>query len=164
MGTSRQYQLNIRNPKLIPKADLQQGNVAAAWIVNLPVGVDRPINFPTGGVGPYVEGNDDPPCPFVINENGNPYEAKTDNLGLNYQVGELSSYDAPLLRVLDGWGVIGRSYSVEYNFKEFARVELTDGKRNIGQFWFRISDHIKWYHYLDSAYDRQNSLWKNGII
>ncbi|MGL4401324.1 MAG: hypothetical protein ACRCXD_15775 [Luteolibacter sp.] len=161
---SRQYQLTIRNSGLIPKADLEQGNVAAAWIVNQPVSVDRPISFPMGGASPDVEGNDDPSASFLTDEDRNPYAARTDNPKLNHQIGELSSFDAPSLRVLDGWGAAGRSYAVEYNFNEFARVELTDGKRNSGQFWFRISDHIKWYHYLNSTYDSETSQWKDSTV
>ncbi|MEO7099955.1 MAG: hypothetical protein ABI162_11375 [Luteolibacter sp.] len=43
---SRQYKLTIRNPGSIPKLDLQQGNVAAAWIVNQPMAEDTPVSFP----------------------------------------------------------------------------------------------------------------------
>lgn len=152
---SRQYQLTIRNPD-IPKADLQQGNVAAAWIINQPAAVDTPISFPTSD----VEGNDDP---VLSNgdEDVNPYAVRSDDPRFNHQFGELSSYDAPILRVLDTWGAAGRSYSVEFNFKEFARVELWDGKRTTGQFWFRLSDHIKWHHYLDTTDDGAASQWKN---
>jgi hypothetical protein len=151
---SRQYQLTIRNPGGIPKIDLEQGGVASAWIVNQPSATDTPVPFPSSD----VEGNDDP---LTIDEDANPYQALTDKPKLNHQVGELSSCDAPFARALDMWGTVGRSYSIEYNFKEFARVELSDGKRNTGQFWFRISDHIKWHHYLDSVYDEGSSQWKN---
>ena len=153
---SRQYKLTIRNPDSIAKITLQQGAVPAAWIINQPAIADTPVLFP----GKDFEGNDDPLS--VIDEDVNPYLAHTTNPKLNHGIGELSSYDAPMLRVLDGWGAVGRSYSAEYNFNEFARVELWDGKRAPGQVWFRISDHIMWHHYLDATYDSTTSQWKNA--
>jgi hypothetical protein len=161
---SRQYQLTIRNTGHIPKTALEQGNVPAAWIVNQHVDIDRPISFPTGGDSPDVEGNDDPSASFLTDEDRNPYVARTNNPKLNHQIGEISSSDAPLLRVLNGWGDVGRSYAVEYNFNEFARIELTDGKRDVGQHWFRISDHVKWHHYLSAIYDSETSRWKDSAV
>ena len=155
---SRQYKVTIRNPGGIPKADLQQGNVADAWIANQPVAVDTPVSFPLSD----VEGNDDPLKLDAIDEDVNPYAAYNATPKLNHQFGELSSYDAPLNRVLDVWGAANRAYSVEMNFNEFARVELWDGKRDSGQFWFRISGHIKWHHYLDTTYDSSASEWKDA--
>jgi hypothetical protein len=152
---SRQYQLTIRNSGGIPKVDLEQGGVASAWIKNQPAVADTPVPFPSSD----VEGNDDP---LVSDEDVNPYAMKTNDPKLNHQQGELSSCDAPFLRVLDLWGEAGRSYAVEYNFKEFARVELWDGKRTSGPFWFRISDHVKWHHYLDSIYDNAAVQWKDA--
>ena len=76
----------------------------------------------------------------------------------------MSDNDAPLLRVLDGWGGVDRSYAVKYNFNEFARLELTDGKRDVGQHWFRISDHVKWHHYLNSTYNSETSQWKDSTV
>jgi hypothetical protein len=154
---SRQYKLTLRNPGSISKADFQQGNLAAAWITNQPAAVDTPISFPTKA----EEGNDDPIDGTLVDEEANPYSAFTASPRLTHQIGEISSYDAPLLRAIDLWSAAGRELSIEYNFREFARVELWDGKRNSGQFWFKISDFVNWHHYLDTIYDSSNSSWKN---
>jgi hypothetical protein len=81
-------------------------------------------------------------------------------------VGELTSIDGPKLLVPNIWGVTAQSYSCELNFIEFARVELWDGARQKGRFWFRISDDIGgqnidvlWHHYLNATYDATQRKW-----
>ena len=100
--------------------------------MNQPKAVDTPVAFPDAD----VEGNDDPLNGTKVDEDTNPYRVFTNSPRLNHQIGELSSYDAPLLRVVDAWGAPARNFSLEYNFREFSRVELWDGKRKEGQFWF----------------------------
>jgi len=106
---SRQYKLTIRNPGSIPKADLQAGNVPAAWIANQHTEVDTPVSFPASD----VEGNDDPFSPLYYDEDDDPYKAFTTSPKLNHNIGELSSCDVVVLRVLDAWGAANRTYSVE---------------------------------------------------
>ncbi len=154
---SRQYKLTLHNPGSIPKADFEQVNYPAAWIVNQPAAIDTPISFPAKA----EEGNDDPIDGTQIDEEVNPYAAYNGTLRLNHQIGEISSYDAPSLRAVSFLGAAARTLSIEYNFREFARVELWDGKRNGGQFWFKISDFIDWHHYLDAIYDTSTSSWNN---
>jgi hypothetical protein len=154
---SRQYKVTIRNPGGIPKADLERiHNLPAAWTANQPSAADTPVSYPSSD----VEGNDDPLD--SIDEDTNPSAPFTQIPNLNHQTGELSSCDAPLLQVLDGWGAANRTYAAEINFIEFARLEIWDGERAAGQFWFRISDQIEWHHYLDATFDSVTSKWKNA--
>ncbi|MEI6607875.1 MAG: hypothetical protein WCP35_21445 [Verrucomicrobiota bacterium] len=153
---SRQYKVTIRNPGGIPKADLEWGHhVPAAWTANQPSAADTPVTYPSSD----VEGNDDPlDC---IDEDAEPY-APSQLLNLNHQTGELSSTDAPNTHVQDNWGAANRTYAAEINFIEFARLEIWDGERAAGQFWFRISNQIEWHHYLDATFDSVTSKWKNA--
>ncbi len=153
---TRQAKWTVRNPGGIPKADLMQPGQAAAWFVNQPKAVDSPVNFPTNA----NEGNDDPD---IADEDDDPYNAKSGGAdGLDHQVGELSSVDAPGLSVLNSWGAAGRTFAKEFNFKELTRLELWDGKRTSGRFWFRISDYYDWHHYLETSYDVPTTQWKDA--
>lgn len=155
---SRQMKWTIRNPGGIPKADLTQLGQAAAWSDNQPKAVNSPVSFPTNA----NEGNDDADIK-VADEDSDPYKAKSGGSdGLDHQIGELTSTDAPGLSVLNMWGAAGRTFAKEVNFKEFTRLELWDGNRASGQFWFRISDYYDWHLYLETSYDVPSSEWKNA--
>lgn len=149
---SRQVKVTIRNPDSISKEILAAGGQAAAWNVNQPAAVDTPVPFP----GMDTEGNDDPAA--FGDEDVNPYAAKQGN-DLDHAFGELSSNDAPNLRVLADFHPPGNSYSIELNLHEFARLEIWDQSRTSGKFWFRISDLEKWHHYLDASYDESDGKW-----
>ena len=155
---SRQIQVTLRNPNNIPKADMQQSGVPAAFLVNLPPGDDVPVKFPQSD----IEGNDDAKSPIgAIDENCNPYQVVT-TLGLEHAIGELSTIDGPSLLAFDNWGAAGRSLQIEYDFREFARLELWDGKRATGQFWYRISEQKTWHHHMHVEFDAATSKWKNS--
>lgn len=158
---SRQYKITIRNPgKKISKGDLAVG-IPSAWTKNQPTDVYTPVILPSGKFSD-VEGNDDPPS---IDEDDNPYSAnQTDTL--SHVEGELTSIDGPRLVAPKIWGLTARSYSCEMKFIEFARLELWDGVRQKGRFWFRISDDlsgsntdVQWHHYLDATYDATQLKW-----
>lgn len=155
---SRQSQTTIRNPNSIPKNDLLQGGFSQAWAVNQPKAVDIPVPFPASD----VEGNDDPLAPPGIDEDVNPYRAIHGGSVLNHDIGELSSIDAPAAGIVDWWGATGMTIAVENNFREFARLELWDGSRTGGKFWFRISDHLLWHHYLKSKFNSTSLKWEDN--
>jgi hypothetical protein len=151
--TSRQISISIRNPGLIAKADFVNFT-PAAWSVNQPVALDTPIPFPTDS----VEGNDD------LNdgsEESNPYQASTAN-GLAHAVGEMSTFDAPGWGIVNSVGVNGRTYSAKANFHEFARLEIWDGKRNSGKYWFKISDNVDWHHAFLTTFSNPPPMWNNN--
>jgi len=101
-----------------------------------------------------AEGSDDPPLLFGRDEDDNPYNPLADNSeNLAHLAGELSSCDAPAFGWLDHWGSsAGQTFSQTINFQEFVRLEIWDGKRADGRFWFRISDYTQWHHAM-------NGIW-----
>jgi RNA polymerase sigma factor (sigma-70 family) len=129
-------------------------------MVNQPKAVDSPVMFPKNP----VEGNDDPILtPPRFDETSDPYVAVTD-LGedLNHAVGELTSNDTPALNVYDIFAVQGRTFAKELDFREFMRLELSDGSRTAGRSWFRISDYKDWHHYMKVEYEAGTRSWKNA--
>ncbi len=154
---SRQYKVTVRNPGSISKTDLLV-SIPSEWAKNQPTAVDSPVGFPTD----VVEGNDDSSSEY-IDEDDNPYVANS-TATLSHAEGELTSIDGPRLGVFNSWGATAQSYSCEINFVEFARLELWNGTRANGRFWFRISDETqgKWHHYLDATYDAAQSKWLNN--
>ena len=154
---SRRYKVTIRNPDRISKPSLS--GIPTLWAKNQPKEEDSPVNFPAE----TAEGNDDPTVTQNTDEDDNPY-APSKSPTLAHAVGEVTSIDGPRLGVLNLWAD-GRpiSYSCEINFDEFVRVELWDGKRKNGRFWFRISDttHGLWHHYLNATFEPIDGQWKN---
>jgi hypothetical protein len=146
---SRQYKITIRNPGSI----VYPSDKPVAWYVNQPKAIDVPVDFPAFD----VEGNDDPQ---LINgdEDADPYLARSGS-GLDHVVGELSSVDAPTLSLKTFLNAGGKNYAKELNFREFTRLELWDGKRESGQFWYRISDFQSWHHYLNATFDGATLKW-----
>jgi Bacterial TSP3 repeat len=155
---SRQFKYIIRNPNGISRGNLYSSGLPPAWIVNQPVAFDNPISFPLLD----IEGNDDPLNDPLIDEDANPYQEKHGGSPLNHAIGEITSFDAPGAFAADFYGRAGFIFSQDYNFREFARFELWDGKREGGQFWFRISKQIEWHHYFNTTFDSTNSTWKDG--
>jgi hypothetical protein len=156
---SRQMQWTVRNQQLIPKPELDFPP-GTQWMVNQPKAVDSPVMFPKNP----VEGNDDPILtPPRFDETSDPYVAVT-NLGedLNHAVGELTSNDTPALNVYDIFAVPGRTFAKELDFREFMRLELSDGSRTAGRFWFRISDYKEWHHYMKVEFEAGTRSWKNA--
>jgi hypothetical protein len=74
----------------------------------------------------------------------------------------MTSSDAPQQFVLNSWGVAYREYGMVFNYREFARLELWDGKREAGAFWFRISPHVNWHHALETKFSGVDGVWKNN--
>jgi hypothetical protein len=56
----------------------------------------------------------------------------------------------------------GRTFAVNANFREFARVELWDGTRDKGAFWFRISNYFLWHHYMSVSWNPAFKMWENA--
>jgi hypothetical protein len=153
---SRQMKVVIRNPFGIEQSALK--DAGTSWFGNqptergTPMPYDNPVPWPTD----LAEGNDDP---SGFDEDADPYNPEA-YVDLAHGVGQLSSMDAPLLPVRTGWASPGAyfyTYDVELNFREFCRLEIHDGARTTGKFWFRISDFYKWHHYLRAAWD--GSSW-----
>jgi hypothetical protein len=126
-----------------------------------PANSDMPLKFPTDP----AEGNDDPLIFGVTEEDSNPYAVKNgdDYAGnrLNHVVGQMTSMDGPSQSAYYKWAGTGKLLSKELNFQEFSRLELYDGMRSGGRFWFRISNYVEWHHYLDADYDPVTQNWKN---
>ncbi len=146
---SRQVKITVRNPSLIAKSDLRSSfNGTLFDRQSVPLDV---IPFPTNP----VEGNDDP---YITDEHTNP-EAAHSGGNLDHGIGEISSVDAPGFQVGNSWGGTGTSFDLEANFREFCRLEITDGTRSTGTFWFRISDYTDWHHYLNAI--KTGSVWED---
>lgn len=146
---SRQVKITIRNPNGISEANLRStfnGSMFDGQPQTLKV-----HEFPTDP----AEGNDDP---ADGTEDSYPYEA-SDSPDLEHGQGEMSSLDSPAFQVADSWTGPGGSFDLEANFREFCRLEITDGARSTGTAWFRISDYTTWHHYLNSI--RGTSEWED---
>lgn len=118
---------------------------------------DSPVNFP----GNPAEGNDDPIMSSGADEDDNPYVAVSSG-DLQHGTGELTSIDAPGTYADNNWGDNGYHFGLEYNFREFCRLEITDEKRTTGTFWFRISDYYEWHFYLSTDYDATAHEWHDA--
>jgi len=157
---SRKMKVTILNPTLIPRDILESApNYAPFLWRNQPKSVDPIEIFP----GPDAAGNDDPdltPVGLGKDEDVEAYKKVGGRPDLDHEIGQISSRDAPEMLLNNMWGGLGRSIGIRYEFKEFARVELTNGTRAIGNgtFWFRISDLFSWHHVVsaDWSYDLQN--------
>ncbi len=154
---SRQMSVTLHNPNGIPKAQIQS-LYNAVWANNQPVASDNPVVFPALG----AEGNDDP---TAADEDDNPYALKNGDIAngnsLDHAIGEITSIDAPRYGAFSSWGAAGRTFAVEVNFREFARLEIWDGNRATGTFWYRISDFSDWHHYFNTTFDSTQNFWKN---
>jgi hypothetical protein len=152
---SRQIKVSVRNPNKIVKAALQN-SFPAAFCVNQPTTDDSPVIFPTDP----VEGNDDPLL-SPMDEDANPYQAVTSG-DLQHGIGELTSIDAPKFGAEKDWGATGYHWGAEDNFREFCRLEITDGTRSTGTFWFRISDYFDWHFYFSTDFDDTPHEWRDA--
>ena len=153
---SRQVKVSVRNPNNIGKAALQN-SFPAAFCVNQPTANDSPVTFPTNP----AEGNDDPDLSPDVDEDVNPYQAVPSG-DLQHGVGELTSIDAPRFRAEKSWGVAGYHWGAEDNFREFCRLEITDGARSTGTFWFRISNYADWHFYFSTDFDDTPHEWRDA--
>ncbi len=154
---SRQVKVSVRNPNSIGKAALEN-SFPTAFCVNQPTANDSPVNFPSS-TSP-AEGNDDPDL-SPVDEDTNPYQAVPSG-NLQHGVGELISIDAPRFYAEKAWGAAGYHWGAEDNFREFCRLEITDGERLTGTFWFRISDYFDWHFYLSTDFDGIPREWRDG--
>ena len=151
---TRQMSMSIRNPGLIPKEKLDE-HFTGQWTDGQPKLVHTPVPFPNNP----VEGNDDP---FPEDEDNNPYQA-SNRLGLEHAVGQLTSFDGPGWSVLDSWGTANnQEFTAINNFREFARVQLWDGNRANGNFWFRISNYGFWHHSLKAKFSDPPKDWNDN--
>jgi len=149
-NVSRQIQFTIRNPNGVGT----QGMIPAELYANQPREESISVAFPLSD----VTGNDDPPN---NDEDGNPYGSLLPGSALAHEIGEISSYDAPSLSVPASSSSSSAFFSKEYDFKEFARLEIWDGKRKSGKFWFRISELRSWHHYLRTTFNESTNQWEN---
>lgn len=116
--------------------------------VTASTGVPPAVAFPGGD----AEGNDDAKGDGV-DEANNPYDAYDGSSSLAHGVGEISSVDGPTFgRYITEGSNDGEKYRLEVEFREFARVQLWDGKRSDGDYWFRISDYVAWHHYFRAKF------------
>lgn len=130
----------------------QFSSCSVVWHANQPQNEAIPVPFPEND----VEGNDDS---HGQDEHSNPYEEYDNSDELlplipNHGIGELSRCDMPSFSVTGNW-LQFLSFDDKYEegalFREFARVELWDGERAGGKFWFRISEHKEWHHHMKAA-------------
>lgn len=157
---SRQIKVTIRNPNSISKSALENAEnvkLQAAFCVNQPTANDSPVTFPSNP----VEGNDDPDLSPIMDEDANPYEPVTSG-DLQHAAGELVSVDAPNAYANKSWGGVNYHFGVEYNFREFCRLEITDGARATGTFWFKISDYFEWHYYFSTDFDDNSQEWHDA--
>lgn len=142
---SRQMKVTIRNPHGINNT-LMSSQAGTNWYAN----ANNPSGTPVPWPGDPTAGNDDPES---LDEDDNPYAAKSGG-DLDHAVGQLSSIDGPSLPVYKVWGgLFNITYGAEMNFREFCRLEIHDGARTTGKFWFRISDYKEWHHYMSAQWD-----------
>lgn len=115
-------------------------------------------------------GNDDPKdlaAEGLMSEDHDPYHTRQDPLDnpyhwFNHGVGQVTSFDAPKFFARKSWRANYRLplfFEWKADFVEFARLELWDGARAGGVFWFRISDEIKWHHRLKAFRSGSNADW-----
>ncbi len=146
--TSRQLEVTVVNPNLIPKANFPE----LPEYANQPKVQDVPIPFPND----LVQGNDDPGGAGFLDEDSNPYVAFQDQLrpDLTHQIGQISCSDRPEFKFLNSMGVQGSTLAIVANFKEFARLNLIpEGKdAGDGEGWYRISEHSLWHHVMAATY------------
>ncbi|MBL9114252.1 MAG: hypothetical protein JNJ83_04545 [Verrucomicrobiaceae bacterium] len=154
---SRQMQISITNADSIPKAELKKVWFPSVCIGQPAAGLTRPVSFPALD----YEGNDDPGYASGTDEDDDPYHASSTG-DLRHAVGEITSTDRPSVPALDAWVTkSGMKLQFEFKFREFARVQLWDGKRGQGQFWFRISKFSdgEWHHH--AKFESGINFWKN---
>jgi len=142
--------VTIRNPNLISKELLDLHDSDALW-VNQPKALDVVEDYPAKA----HEGNDDP---LIADEHSIPYVA-SNAVALKHQIGEIACHDAPNSVLLDNWGQNNFTFEVDLEFREFARLELWDGKRDAGQYWFKISDYSEWNFKAKSKFKAPPGDW-----
>ncbi len=160
---SRQMQTRIPNILFTASRKLSNGGMPYVYIERMNTSDPLPIKFPVND----AEGNDDP---LSLDEECNPYGSYTapaerpELAPLNHAAGELTSQDSPRSFMLNSWGEAGPArFSLETNFREFARLELWDRQRDYGNYWFRISNYLDWHHYIDVTYDSSSNVWTNTL-
>lgn len=150
---SRQLEVTVLNPNLIPKVKFPQ----VMEYANQPKKRDIPIPFPANP----VKGNDDPGGPNWLDEDANPYNAYEDVLrvDLEHGIGQLSSSDRPEIKFLNTNGVQGATLGFVSNFKEFARLNLLAPGQGAddGKGWYRISDYSLWHYVMAATYGEEPS-------
>ena len=151
---SRKLKETIKNPQLISKNDLAW---TAPYLAGQPAETATPFNWPAGNAPDVdAEGNDDP---FLIDEDDDPYHAYG-VAPLAHGVGELSSNDWPTsVFVLNSCGAPGRTIVDDMDFREFCRLEIWDGKRATGRYWYRISLFETWHVGFHAKWNAATSIW-----
>jgi hypothetical protein len=153
---SRQVQFTVNNPSNLIPLVLQANGLPKLFYEGQPVPKLTPVFFPKGS----AEGNDDSVV-FPPDEDDNPYVAGTDaRHNLTHDPGQIKSVDLPAFYAAQDMGGTGNSFGLEANFKEFARLELADGIRTSGTFWYRISDYTLWHHYLNTTFNPATKQWE----
>jgi hypothetical protein len=149
---SRNMSITVRNPKLIAKSFLDQSNPRGLFFQGQPNVELESVMYPEEDAA----GNDDPTLRNGMDEEDNPYDPSVEP-NLRHLKGEIASFDVPSIGALGPWGEgdNGRTYSLEMDFSEFARVELC-GTSSSGagpRTWYRISEFTPWHHAFKALYD-----------
>jgi hypothetical protein len=155
---SRQMQVTIWNLQAIPQDMFIKDKYPKAYYDKQPLLVNTAVAWPTL----TAEGNDDSAIDGSPDEDTNIHAAKSGS-GLTHAKGEMSSFDSPKFLVSNRWGNEGRTFALDTNFREFARLELWDGHRNSGSYWFRISNFYEWHHYLRANWNTTDGAWKDML-
>ena len=155
---SRRMRIKIRNPNEISYQALVKhyGTIIAKGQPDpnevIPYGF--PAEAETHG-GADAVGNDDTNS---MDENNNPYEAFADTENLSHEKGYVTSIDRPKTGAEPDMGKAeGVTFDRDTDFIEFVRLQLWDGVRTSGDFWFRISDETKWHQAFRVRFE--NNTW-----
>ena len=149
------------NADLISKAELMQLWPPAVCAGQPVAAATIPVPFPALD----YEGNDDPKFDTGTDEDNDPYHPASSIGDLRHAAGEITSTDRPSVPALDAWVTkSGMKLEHEFQFREFARVQIWDGKRSQGQgqFWFRISNFSEgeWQHH--AKFESGFNFWTNN--
>jgi hypothetical protein len=153
---TRQLRVRFINPWSLTQQVLGQGFYPPHWWFGQPKLDSYIQNFPQGPQWD-VTGNDDPLFEGGVDESDVPYSPEEPTYGLEHDAGQLTSYDVPRIFFYNAWGGLGVTLGQEYDFREFARLELWDGSRAGGQTWFRVSDFYEWHHYF-------RVMWQYNVV
>lgn len=144
---SRQMQITVQNPNLIPKNDFE-ANCYDLYSTQTKDS-STPVPFPSDP----VMGNDDvgDPDHIAMDESNDPYSV---GLGhLSHFTGQVASIDSPSAHISVAAGAENREYEELDEFREFVRLKLPSG-------WYRVSDYVNWR--FDFKVKFAGGEWRNN--
>jgi hypothetical protein len=149
-GAKNTYATEPNNPNLHADEALLKWDASRQqkWTIKDSTGTTTPVTFPTDD----AEGNDDA-YGHGVDEHDDPYHEYSITPSLAHGIGQITSADGPEFgRYITNGTTDGESYWKKADFREFMRVQLWDGKRQDGRFWFRVSDFVPWHHHFQAKY------------